>query len=75
MDRSKARGRRPQAEEYEPLTTTDDTALESSTILDDHAEIPFSWIEYTIFGFLGVAMLWAWYILTSYPNYMKNTHR
>jgi equilibrative nucleoside transporter 1/2/3 len=59
MDRSRLLGRSP-AEEYEPLTGTDDTAPENSTQLDGLEEIPFSWIEYTIFAFLGVAMLWAW---------------
>lgn len=27
---------------------------------DDYEAIPFSWLEYAIFGLLGVAMLWAW---------------
>ncbi|KZZ98983.1 hypothetical protein AAL_02534 [Moelleriella libera RCEF 2490] len=27
---------------------------------DDDEVIPFSWLEYAIFGLLGVAMLWAW---------------
>lgn len=73
MDRSRARGR-PQAEEYEPLTTTDDTALESSTIFDPDAGIPFSWIEYSIFGFLGVAMLWAWYTPPFTQRFLKHHH-
>lgn len=63
MDRSRPIGR-SQAEEYEPLATSDDAALESSAILRDTDLIPFSWIEYSIFGILGVAMLWAWYALS-----------
>jgi equilibrative nucleoside transporter 1/2/3 len=64
MAPSRPFGGRHQDHEYEPLNTTvdaDDAALESSVTLDHDGEIPFSWIEYTIFGFLGMAMLWAWY--------------
>ena len=52
--------------EYEPLTANDahdddDHAfLEDSTILEPPMETPFSWVEYTIFVLLGIAMLWAW---------------
>jgi len=30
---------------------------------DPPIEEPFSWFEYSIFLLLGVAMLWAWYVL------------
>lgn len=73
MDRSRPIGR-SQAEEYEPLATSDDAALESSAILRDTDLIPFSWIEYSIFGILGVAMLWAWYAL-SVPTLNRNRNR
>lgn len=54
-------GRGSSQEEYEPLTGEEEgTALEVSAVLENQDEIPFSWIEYYIFGFLGVAMLWAW---------------
>ncbi|KAJ4166948.1 hypothetical protein NW765_008874 [Fusarium oxysporum] len=47
--------------EYEPLTGTEEaTPLEGSTVLEGQHELPFSWIEYSIFALLGVAMLWAW---------------
>ena len=71
MDRARrALGAAPSsAAEYEPLTSAEDepTPLESSVVLDtrDDDDVPFSWIEYTIFGFLGMAMLWAWYVPAS----------
>jgi solute carrier family 29 (equilibrative nucleoside transporter), member 1/2/3 len=44
-------------DEYEPLTD-DAVTLEGSVYEDGTA---FSWIEYSIFALIGVAMLWAWY--------------
>lgn len=51
--------------EYEPLTsnTEDDherTSFEDSPVLEPASEPPFSWLEYSIFILLGIAMLWAW---------------
>jgi equilibrative nucleoside transporter 1/2/3 len=50
--------------EYERLTDDNDTGtLEGSTYSVDDGEaeeVPFSWVEYTIFALLGVAMLWSW---------------
>src|SRR5687767_8582540 len=66
MDRvRKTFGRRTStASEYEPLHNSDEaTALEGSAVLDGQDEVPFSWMEYYIFAILGMAMLWAWYVL------------
>ncbi|KAG5961527.1 hypothetical protein E4U58_004217 [Claviceps cyperi] len=66
------RRRRISTEEYDPLTGTEeeDPALEGSIPQDTQPEIPFSWTEYCIFGFLGVAMLWAWNMfLTAAPYF------
>ncbi|KAG6247902.1 hypothetical protein E4U23_003438 [Claviceps purpurea] len=67
------RSRRVSTEEYDPLTGTEeeeDPALEASIPQDTQSEIPFSWTEYCIFGFLGVAMLWAWNMfLTAAPYF------
>ncbi|CEF83172.1 hypothetical protein SNK05_008079 [Fusarium graminearum] len=65
MDRvRKALGRQHSStstSEYEPLTGNEEaTPLEGSTQLEGQHELPFSWVEYSIFGLLGVAMLWAW---------------
>lgn len=49
------------AQEYEPLTTEEPTPFDESTLLKVDSEVPFSWVEYSIFALLGVAMLWAWY--------------
>ncbi|KAG6021655.1 hypothetical protein E4U19_005551 [Claviceps sp. Clav32 group G5] len=66
------RRRRVSTEEYDPLTGTEeeDPAVEDSIPQDNQPEIPFSWTEYCIFGFLGVAMLWAWNMfLTAAPYF------
>jgi equilibrative nucleoside transporter 1/2/3 len=65
MDRvRKALGRQHSStstSEYEPLTGNEEaTPLEGSTQLEGQHELPFSWVEYSIFALLGVAMLWAW---------------
>ncbi|KLJ08856.1 hypothetical protein EMPG_09942 [Blastomyces silverae] len=31
--------------------------------LDDCTASPFSWLEYSILFWMGVNMLWAWYVL------------
>ena len=49
--------------EYQPLTASGDepTDLQDSTLFEQQEdEPPFSWIEYSIFVLLGIAMLWAW---------------
>ena len=46
-------------DEYEPLAE-EPRALEGSQILEGQHELPFSWVEYSIFALLGMAMLWAW---------------
>lgn len=70
MDRIKSIFNTPKKgdeEEYEPLTD-DSGTIEGSTSSffeqEDDGETPFSWIEYLIFALIGVAMLWAWYVLT-----------
>lgn len=51
--------------EFEALTGPDmPTEMHASAILGDEYEGQgggaFSWVDYGIFGFLGMAMLWAW---------------
>lgn len=50
-------------DEYSPLTDSDDDDSRSGTLEGEvyEEQSPFSWIEYSIFAFIGVAMLWAWY--------------
>jgi equilibrative nucleoside transporter 1/2/3 len=45
------------ADEYEPLADDDSGTLAGSTYEE---ATPFSWVEYSIFALIGMAMLWAW---------------
>ncbi|KAG6002917.1 hypothetical protein E4U43_001010 [Claviceps pusilla] len=66
-------GRRTSAEGYEPLIVAEvDTAPEESVTRDSQDEIPFSWVEYCIFGLLGVAMLWAWNMFLAAAPYFSS---
>lgn len=57
-------------DEYEPLRTSRDEFVEAGDTPEcggggedethEAVEVPFSWLEYTIFALVGVAMLWAW---------------
>lgn len=52
---------------YEPLldnNETNDGDVDDRSIAEDgesRLESRFSWLEYSIFFLLGIAMLWAWY--------------
>ena len=51
---------------YEPLEGGSvDTDGEG---IDDFKKSTFSWLEYSIFLLLGVAMLWAWYVFQQIRN-------
>lgn len=64
------------AAEYQPLTCEQDdqdSALDGAAGLLHHEhEIPFSWLEYSIFAFLGVAMLWAWNMFLAAAPYFSS---
>lgn len=49
---------------YEPLLAQNDRDDDNGTESEDEGpaveDFPFSWVEYSIFLLLGVAMLWAW---------------
>ena len=48
---------------YEPLLAHDQDDEDGTEYEDEEIaaeEFPFSWVEYSIFLLLGVAMLWAW---------------
>lgn len=51
-------------QEYEALVRREDdddaVSTSSSTLRENMVEAPFSWLEYSVFLLLGVAMLWAW---------------
>ncbi|KAL2260393.1 hypothetical protein VTK26DRAFT_5599 [Humicola hyalothermophila] len=56
------------AEEYEPLADDDSAALGGTAC---EYETPFSWIEYSIFALIGVAMLWAWNMFLAAAPYFQ----
>ncbi|KAH7170424.1 nucleoside transporter-domain-containing protein [Dactylonectria macrodidyma] len=61
------------ASEYAPLTGNDEpTALEGSAVLLGQHELPFSWMEYSVFALLGVAMLWAWNMFLAAAPYFAS---
>ncbi|KAL2133395.1 hypothetical protein VTI74DRAFT_2438 [Chaetomium olivicolor] len=70
MDRIKAffAPAKTSPQEYEPLTDDDSGTLEGSI---HEAEAPFSWIEYSIFALIGVAMLWAWNMFLAAAPYFQ----
>ncbi|RTE72931.1 hypothetical protein BHE90_012652 [Fusarium euwallaceae] len=75
MDRvRRALGRQPSSSsEYEPLNGAEEaTALEGSTQLEGQHDLPFSWMEYSIFALLGVAMLWAWNMFLAAAPYFAS---
>lgn len=54
-------------DEYAPLRNSSDDVGDEDEMADEGEvletnETPFSWFEYTIFVFIGVAMLWAWLV-------------
>lgn len=52
--------------EYEPIGYSNSTlADENVCVSEDEHDVPFSWLEYAVFMLLGVAMLWAWFVLPS----------
>lgn len=62
------------SQDYERVAEADPLAPGSSDAddqcddgYDAHEEVPFSWLEYGIFALLGMAMLWAWYVVLQNP--------
>ncbi|KAK1250944.1 hypothetical protein MKX07_005499 [Trichoderma sp. CBMAI-0711] len=55
---------RPEYQSWEDVDDHTGATHEDSALLggedEDGEQVPFSWIEYGIFCFLGMAMLWAW---------------
>ena len=47
-------------QEYEPLESGFVEEDGRTHVVDDDG-VPFSWLEYSVFLLLGIAMLWAWY--------------
>lgn len=71
--RNKTNGRQPpRTADYAPLTAEEDAHAESDVQyaadepVDDR--VPFSWFEYGSITFLGMAMLWSWYVSHQYES-------
>ncbi|RVX74605.1 hypothetical protein B0A52_01731 [Exophiala mesophila] len=64
--------------EYEPLqndTERDDDESVASDSGESTVEPPFSWINYSVFFLLGIAMLWAWNMFLAAAPYFQNRFR
>lgn len=65
LDKVRSLFRQPDPEpEYAPIDSEldindEDVSRPDTYLLEQHEE-PFSWLEYSIFLLLGIAMLWAW---------------
>ncbi|OBT93835.1 hypothetical protein VE01_08489 [Pseudogymnoascus verrucosus] len=71
--RATLRSQKVRGDEYEQLVGredeeggADDITLQEALALE---EKPFSWVEYTVFLILGVAMLWAWNMFLAAATY------
>ncbi|KAJ6781379.1 hypothetical protein PWT90_04325 [Aphanocladium album] len=67
--------------EYEPLNGPEvPTELQAGVIFEDDYDDgsqsddgpPFSWVDYGVFGFLGMAMLWAWNMFLAAAPYFAS---
>ncbi|GJC95113.1 nucleoside transporter [Colletotrichum higginsianum] len=63
--------RKPDRQEYEPLAE-EGRELEGSTLTEGLEEVPFSWTEYIMFAWLGMAMLWAWNMFLAAAPYFQS---
>ncbi|KAI2785169.1 nucleoside transporter-domain-containing protein [Daldinia loculata] len=71
MDRLRTLFRKREDEqEYQPLND-ESQSLEGPPEHTESNGIPFSWVEYSIFGLLGVAMLWAWNMFLAAAPYFQ----
>ncbi|KAI3401850.1 hypothetical protein diail_6409 [Diaporthe ilicicola] len=63
-------------DEYAPLRNSSDDVSDGDMSDDgellDATEVPFSWLEYTIFAMVGVAMLWAWNMFLAASPYFAS---
>ena len=46
--------------EYEPIRNDALEDIEAPVIHEGRSETPFSWLEYSVYCLIGIAMLWAW---------------
>ncbi|GAW11143.1 hypothetical protein ANO14919_004850 [Xylariales sp. No.14919] len=70
MDRLRLLFQKRQADEQEYQPLYEDGAA-SGPESDDEHDVTFSWVEYSIFVMLGVAMLWAWNMFLAAAPYFQ----
>jgi equilibrative nucleoside transporter 1/2/3 len=76
MDRMRLLAAKPADDaEYQPLQRDEYEENDSETLHSISYDTPFSWLEYTVFMLVGVAMLWAWSVfplplLRLAPNFL-----
>ena len=62
MDRIRSIFAKPaEDQEYTPVGDEPEDG-DDETLTSIREGVPFSWLEYSVFLLLGVAMLWAWYV-------------
>ncbi|TVY31679.1 Nucleoside transporter [Lachnellula occidentalis] len=61
-------------QDYEPLGDADEDVRRPILVVPDPAE-PFSYVEYSIFLLLGIAMLWAWNMFLAAAPYFQSRFR
>ena len=64
MDKARRLLQRPQT--YDAIR--EDNMDEDEADTKHLADVPYTWIDYSIFLLIGIAMLWAWYV-TYLPTY------
>ncbi|KAL8735735.1 MAG: hypothetical protein Q9181_002698 [Wetmoreana brouardii] len=65
-------GQRPLSPSYEPLNTDANAHTGEESSKTDPPQPASSWLEYAIFVFLGVAMLWAWNMFLAASPYFQH---
>lgn len=65
--------------EYAPLSGQDGISdIDASTLADVEESrspaVPFSWFEYGVFFYLGMAMLWSWCVTSSLFQEKQNAN-
>ncbi|KAI0914403.1 putative nucleoside transporter protein [Ustulina deusta] len=71
MDRFRSLFQKGEADDQEYRPLYDEGVAPGPESTDEH-DVPFSWVEYGIFGVLGIAMLWAWNMFLAAAPYFQH---
>jgi len=77
IDRVRALFKTPLNDQQYERLTEEPGGSDETTLAEPSEEItPFSWVEYSVFFLLGVAMLWAWNMyMAAAPYFAKRFHK